>query len=148
MISVQWFEFSWPYKPVERSNKPVVFLKPVEKAPLRQLTCPWICEYNLSWSIFPFVRLVGNRFSWRLAFRFPHESLFLHKGYPAIHYVYAMSIWGGVHHTEFFKTLERQRCRAARIIFWFLTHMPTFDVLATVLLNGALKHICINVLYN
>ena len=34
------------------------------------------------------------------------------------------------------KTLERQHCRAARIIFGFPPDMPTVDVLATVKWNA------------
>ena len=44
--------------------------------------------------------------------------------------MYAMPVWGGVNQTEVFKTLERQHCRAARIIFGFPSDMPTVDVLA------------------
>ena len=36
---------------------------------------------------------------------------------------------------ELFKTLERQHCRAVRIIFGFPLDMPTVDVLATVQWN-------------
>jgi len=43
-----------------------------------------------------------------------------------------MPVWGGINQTELFKTLERQHCRAARIIFGFPPDMPTVDVLATV----------------
>ena len=52
---------------------------------------------------------------------------------PTITYV--MLVWGGVNEAEFFKTLERQHCRAARIIFGFPPDMPTVDVLATVKWN-------------
>jgi len=48
---------------------------------------------------------------------------------------YAMPVWGGVNQTELFKTLERQHCRAAGIIFGFPPDMPTVDVLATVKWN-------------
>ena len=43
-----------------------------------------------------------------------------------------MPVWGEVNHIELSKTLERQRCRSARIIFVFLQDMPTVDALATV----------------
>ena len=43
-----------------------------------------------------------------------------------------MPVWGEVNHRELSKTLERQRCRSARIIFGFLPDMPTIDALATV----------------
>ena len=43
--------------------------------------------------------------------------------------------------TELFKTLERQHCRAARIIFGFPPDMPTVDVLATVKWN-TLTYMC------
>ena len=46
-----------------------------------------------------------------------------------------MPVWGGVNQTELFKTLERQHCRTARIIFGFPPDMPTVDVLATVKWN-------------
>ena len=42
-----------------------------------------------------------------------------------------MPVWGGVNQTVLFKTLERQHCRAATIIFGF----PTVDVLTTVKWN-------------
>ena len=43
-----------------------------------------------------------------------------------------MPVWGSVSQTELFKSLERQRCRAARIIFGFPSDIPTAEVLATV----------------
>ena len=49
--------------------------------------------------------------------------------------LHALPIWGGVYQTELFKTLEKQHCRAARIIFGFPSDMPTVDVLATVKWN-------------
>ena len=42
---------------------------------------------------------------------------------------------GRVNQTELFNALERQHCRATRIIFGFSTDMPTVDVLATVKWN-------------
>ena len=35
-----------------------------------------------------------------------------------------MPVWDGVNHTKLFKTLERQHCLAARIIFGFSPDMP------------------------
>ena len=66
-VSVLWFEFSWPCKPVERSTKLVEF-EPVEKGVPEPINLPWTRKYNLSWFIFPFVRFLGNRYFCRLAF--------------------------------------------------------------------------------
>ena len=44
-------------------------------------------------------------------------------------------MWGSVSQTKLFKSLERQHCRAARIIFVFPSDMPIADVLATVKWN-------------
>ena len=44
----------------------------------------------------------------------------------------ATPVLGSVRQTELFKSLERQHCRAARIIFRFPSYMPTADVLAIV----------------
>ena len=46
--------------------------------------------------------------------------------------MYAMPVWGGFNQTELFKTLERQHCHAAKVIFGFPPDMPTVDVSATV----------------
>ena len=58
------------------------------------------------------------------------ESFYLKVIQPSI--TYAMPVWGSVSQTELFKSLERQRCRAARIIFGFQSDIPTAEVLATV----------------
>ena len=60
------------------------------------------------------------------------ESFYVKVIQPSI--PYAMP-WGGVNQTELLKALERQHCRAARIIFGFSPDMPTVDVLATVKWN-------------
>ena len=46
-----------------------------------------------------------------------------------------MPVWDGDNQTELFKTLERQHCHAARIIFGFPPDMPPVEVLATVKWN-------------
>ena len=51
---------------------------------------------------------------------------------PLSRFLLVSPVWGSVSQTELFKSLERQHCRAARIIFSFLWNMPTADVLATV----------------
>ena len=62
------------------------------------------------------------------------ESFYVKVIQPSI--TYALPVWGGVNQTELFKTLERQHCCAARIIFGFPSDMPTVDVLATVRWNS------------
>ena len=61
------------------------------------------------------------------------ESFFLKVIQPSI--TYTLPVWGSVSQTELFKALERQQCRAARIIFGFPLDMLTVDVLATVKWN-------------
>ena len=61
------------------------------------------------------------------------ESFYVKVIQPCI--TYGLPAWGGVNQTELFKTLERQHCRAARIIFGFPSDMPTVNVLATVKWN-------------
>ena len=51
-----------------------------------------------------------------------------------------MPVWGGVNQTELFSALERQHCRAARIIFRLPSDMPSAQVLDTVKWN-MLSHV-------
>ena len=44
---------------------------------------------------------------------------------------YAVPVWGSVCQMDLFKSLERQHCRAAKIMFAFASDKPTADVLAT-----------------
>ena len=96
-------------------------------------------DQNLSW--IPHLKEVIKNFANKLSllkkskFLPSHvcESFYFKVILPSI--TYAMPVWGGVNQTELFKTLERQHCRAARIIFGFPLDMPTVDVLATVKWN-------------
>ena len=96
-------------------------------------------DQNLSW--IPHLKEVIKNFANKLSllkkskFLPSHvcESFYVKVIQPSI--TYAMPVWGGVNQTELFKTLERQHCRAARIIFGFPPDMPTVDVLATVKWN-------------
>ena len=58
------------------------------------------------------------------------ESFYQKVILPSI--TYAMSVWGGLNQTELFSALERQHCRAARIIFGLPSDMPSVQVLDTV----------------
>ena len=80
------------------------------------------------------VKSFGNKLSLMMKSRFlpSHvcESFYLKVIQPSI--TYAMPVWGSLSQTELFKSLERQHCLAARIIFGFPSDMPTADVSATV----------------
>jgi len=96
-------------------------------------------DQNLSW--IPHLKEVIKTFANKLSLL--KKSKFLPSHVCVSFYVkviqpsimYAMPVWGGVNQTELFQTLERQHCRAARIIFGFPLDMPTVDVLATVKWN-------------
>ena len=96
-------------------------------------------DQNLSW--IPHLKEVIKNFANKLSllkkskFLPSHvcRSLYVKAIQPSI--MYAMPVGGGVNQIELYKTLERQHCRAARIIFGFPRDMPTFDVLATVKWN-------------
>ena len=67
------------------------------------------------------------------------ESFYVKVIQPSI--TYALPVWGGLYPTELFKTLERQHCRAAKIMFVFPSDMPTADVLATVKWNTLIYNV-------
>ena len=96
-------------------------------------------DQNLSWipHLKDVIKNFANKFSLLKKSKFlpGHvcESLYVKVIQPSI--TYTMPVWGGVNQTELFKTLERQHCHAARIIFGFPPDMPTVDVLATVKWN-------------
>ena len=81
-------------------------------------------DQNLSW--IPHLQEVVKSFAKKLSL-LPTQSyvrVVLFEGYqPSI--TYAMPVWGSVSQTELFKSLERQHCRAARIIFGFPSDRPT-----------------------
>ena len=98
-----------------------------------------ILDQNLSW--IPHLKEVIKKFAKKLSLQKKSKflpshvckSLYVNVIHPSI--TYTMPVWGGVNQTELFKTLERQHCRAARIIFGFPPEMPTVDILATVKWN-------------
>jgi len=89
-------------------------------------------DQNLSW--IPHLQEVVKSFAKKLSLlkksRFlpSHmcESFYLKVIQPSI--TYAMPVWGSVSQTELFKSLERQHCRAARIIFGFPSDRPTVSL--------------------
>ena len=96
-------------------------------------------DQNLSW--IPHLQEVVKSFANKLSllkksrFLLSHvcELFYLKVFQPSITYV--TPVWGSVSQTELIKSLERQHCRAARIIFRFPSDMPTADVLAIVKWN-------------
>ena len=96
-------------------------------------------DQNLNW--IPHLQEVVKSFANKLSlskksrFLLSHvcESFYLKVFQPSITYV--TPVWGSVSQTELFKSLERQHCGAARIIFRFPSDMPTADVLAIVKCN-------------
>ena len=83
-------------------------------------------EQNLSWipHLKEVIKNFANKLSLLKKYKFlPSQSVrvILPKGHPAI-ITYALPVRGGANQTELFNTLERQHCRAARIVWFSIGH--------------------------